>query len=511
MAYIRISELPNLTSANLVSSALSILPVVSNIAGNNVTYQTTVANIKNYVGTGNLAVSGAVTANLTSTFANVTITGNLNVQGTTTTTSSENLSTNSSIIDLHTFDSNLNPWTSDDGRDIGLRFFWYKGSTPGTSALVWENSTQYLTYYESGVGNANTGAISGVYGTIHAGNLLLDGSSQATANATGALQVSGGISTGKNIYVTGNAIVGGQANITGITSTLANITTTSAVIADRHIANSAFWTDSYLYAGFVQTNNSGTFGTTLTVQGNATINALSVNNSASFSGTLNTANLLPSTATNATSNIGSTTSYYNNVFAVTYNIGTGGIRNAGANATGNIGSSTGLFDNVFVRTYNIGAGGIRNLEANATGNIGSSTNYFNTVFAQATSAQYADLAEIYKSDKIYSPGTVVIFGGTEEITVTDTESDNRVAGAISTNPAYLMNTKEQGLAVALRGKIPVQIIGSVEKGDLLVTSNRLGYAVSTRHVATYDPHAVFAKSITTDLTTEERTIWAVIL
>jgi hypothetical protein len=509
MAYIKISELPNLTSASLVSSGLSILPVVSNIAGNNVTYQTTVANIKNYVGTGNLAVSGAVTANLTSTFANVTITGNLNVQGTTTTTSSQNLSTNSSIIDLHTFDSNLNPWTSDDGRDIGLRFFYYKSGAPGTSALVWENSTQYLTWYSSGVGNANTGAISGVYGTIHAGNLLLDGTSQATANATGALQVSGGISTGKDMYVTGNAIVGGTASISGITSTQANITTTGAVVADRHIANSAFWTNSYLYAGYVQTNNSGTFGTTLTVQGTATVNVLTSNGAVSgTTGTFTTSTITSALNTgtinaNSTATVASLTSNANitlsgNIIdtgALAIQTGSNGNINLEPNGTG-----------VIVVTKDI-----RNGQANATGNIGSSTNYFNTVFAKATSAQYADLAEIYKADDIYSPGTVVIFGGTEEITITNTESDSRVAGAISTNPAYLMNTAAQGLAVALRGKVPLQIVGSVEKGDLLVTSNTSGYAVSTKHVTTYNPNAVFAKSITTDLGTEARTIWAVIL
>ncbi len=547
MAYIRISELPNLTSANLVSSGLSILPVVSNIAGNNITYQTTVANIKNYVGTGNLAVSGAVTANLTSTFANVTITGNLNVQGTTTTTSSQNLSTNSSIIDLHTFDSNLNPWTSDDGRDIGLRFFYYKSGAPGTSALVWENSTQYLTWYSSGVGNANTGAISGVYGTIHAGNLLLDGTSQATANATGALQVSGGISTGKDIYVTGNAIIGGAASISGITSTQANITTTGAVIADRHIANSAFWTNSYLYAGYVQTNNSGTFGTTLTVQGTATVNVLTSNGAVSgTTGTFTTSTI--TSALNAGTINANNTATVNSLTsngAVSGTIGTfttstttsalnTGTLNANSTATvasltsnanitlggniidtGALAIQTGSNGNINLEPNGTGVivvtKDIRNGQANATGNIGSSTNYFNTVFAKATSAQYADLAEIYKADDIYSPGTVVIFGGTEEITITNTESDSRVAGAISTNPAYLMNTAAQGLAVALRGKVPLQIVGSVEKGDLLVTSNTSGYAVSTKHVTTYNPNAVFAKSITTDLGTEARTIWAVIL
>ena len=128
---LKISQLPNLAASTLtsISSSAAIIPIVANAGTQNVTYNTTMANVKTFIETGNLNVTGAVNGNLTSTFANLVITGNLNVQGTTTTTSSQNLSTNSSVIDLHTFNSNLAPWTSDDGRDIGLRFFWYKGST----------------------------------------------------------------------------------------------------------------------------------------------------------------------------------------------------------------------------------------------------------------------------------------------------------------------------------------------------------------------------------------------
>jgi len=104
----------------------------------------------------------------------------------------------------------------------------------------------------------------------------------------------------------------------------------------------------------------------------------------------------------------------------------------------------------------------------------------NVISAVATQARYADLAEKYESDVVYEPGTVVVFGGNKEITVTDIEEDTRVAGVISTDPAYLMNVESDGLAVALRGKVPCKVVGSVKKGDILVSSSTFGYAMASR-------------------------------
>jgi hypothetical protein len=131
---------------------------------------------------------------------------------------------------------------------------------------------------------------------------------------------------------------------------------------------------------------------------------------------------------------------------------------------------------------------------NANANIGSGALQFNTVFAKATSAQYADLAEIYKSDSNYEPGTVVIFGGEKEITVTNNSHDTRVAGVISTNPAYLMNSGATGLPVAFTGRVPCLVKGLVRKGDLLVTSDEYGVSQGINS-AMYSPGCVFGKSL----------------
>ena len=107
--------------------------------------------------------------------------------------------------------------------------------------------------------------------------------------------------------------------------------------------------------------------------------------------------------------------------------------------------------------------------ADATYNIGSDSLGYGTVFAKATSAQYADLAEIYESDAEYEVGTVVCFGGDKEITISKVGNDKKVAGVISENPAYLMNSGGKGQPVALTGKVPCKVVGTVSKGDMLST------------------------------------------
>jgi hypothetical protein len=120
------------------------------------------------------------------------------------------------------------------------------------------------------------------------------------------------------------------------------------------------------------------------------------------------------------------------------------------------------------------------------------------------------LAEHYAADANYVPGTVVVFGGEKEITTTNVRADARVAGAVSTNPAYLMNTENPGTAIALRGRVPVMVIGPVFKGDSLITSTESGHAESVGQDLAYG-QAVFAKSLETNLDPGKKIITAVIL
>lgn len=117
----------------------------------------------------------------------------------------------------------------------------------------------------------------------------------------------------------------------------------------------------------------------------------------------------------------------------------------------------------------------------------------------ATAAQYADLAENYLGDNKYDPGTVLIFGGANEVTTTSIFCDHRVAGVVSTDPAHLMNAGLFGdfvNAVALRGRVPCKVEGAVNKGDLIVTSPTPGVATAlTKDSALPNAVCIIGKAI----------------
>jgi hypothetical protein len=91
-------------------------------------------------------------------------------------------------------------------------------------------------------------------------------------------------------------------------------------------------------------------------------------------------------------------------------------------------------------------------------------------------ATYADLAEYYESDKVYEPGTVVEFGGEKEVTLAE-DGTSRVAGVVSTNPAYAMNANCKGItaAIALQGRVPTKVRGTIRKGDMMISGGN-GFA-----------------------------------
>jgi len=95
----------------------------------------------------------------------------------------------------------------------------------------------------------------------------------------------------------------------------------------------------------------------------------------------------------------------------------------------------------------------------------------------ASSAKYADLAERYTSDSNYEAGTVLVFGGDEEVAESTQRLDKRIAGIVSTDPAYLMNSAlENSVAVGLQGRVPCKVVGEIRKGDLMVSSATPGHA-----------------------------------
>lgn len=116
-------------------------------------------------------------------------------------------------------------------------------------------------------------------------------------------------------------------------------------------------------------------------------------------------------------------------------------------------------------------------------------------------SRYADLAERYETDTPLEAGDVVVLGGDKEITKTTQETDTRVLGVVSTQPSHKMNayvgdasTRNQTHPyIALQGRCPCKVIGTVAKGDMIVTSNMAGHG---KKADAYVGGAVIGKAIT---------------
>lgn len=133
---------------------------------------------------------------------------------------------------------------------------------------------------------------------------------------------------------------------------------------------------------------------------------------------------------------------------------------------------------VVTGTANLGNTLTTSLSTGGNSTAGTLTGNWTLTSGSRLTATYADLAEFYCADQNYEPGTVLEFGGDEEVTLAKEET-NKLAGVVSTNPAYVMNStlecKENTLMIALIGRVPVKVKGAVSKGDMLVSAGN-GYA-----------------------------------
>ena len=157
-------------------------------------------------------------------------------------------------------------------------------------------------------------------------------------------------------------------------------------------------------------------------------------------------------------------------------------------------------------TFVDAATGTQGIETDSDLTYNPSTNVLSTT---ASSARYADLAEKYTTDQEYEPGTVMTFGGTHEITHCTKSHDRKVAGVISTNPAYMMNSTAEGQYLALQGRVPCKVIGPIEKGDLVVTSDVSGFGEKLDDTR-YQPGCVIGKALESIEYWEEQVIEVVV-
>lgn len=152
-----------------------------------------------------------------------------------------------------------------------------------------------------------------------------------------------------------------------------------------------------------------------------------------------------------------------------------------------------------------------------TKDLGSSAKKFQNVYAttfngNASTANYADLAERFEADEVLEPGTVVELGGVNEITQAIGELTDNVFGVISTNAAYLMNAgagaSDTHPPVAMNGRVPVKVIGQVSKGDRLVSAgNGFARAATQGEITAFN---VIGRSLENKTTNDTGTVEAIV-
>lgn len=218
----------------------------------------------------------------------------------------------------------------------------------------------------------------------------------------------------------------------------------------------------------IRANIGGTVANAIAITGSTGL--VTIPNVLAASGNVTTSAFLITTSSAVASNTSTGALRVTGGAGIGGNIWVGGYANIAGNITAaNINSAIGTFSSnvnagAFYTTGNVNAGAFF-----TSGNISGA--YFNGI---AINSWYADIAERFASDSVYAPGTVVSLGGAEEITMAQEELSDNVFGVISTKPAHLMNSyagdDQTHPAVAISGRVPVNVIGKVKKGDRLVSA-----------------------------------------
>ena len=379
-------------------------------------------------GNANIAVITGTGANITGTF---NVSGNANVG---------NLGTSGRVI-ASILESNV-----------------VTGTAPLTVSSTTRVSNLNVAYANvsdySVISSASPGTYYPTFVNAFTGNLTLTTYNTISANPqSGTFNVTGNI-TGGNLTTTGTATVA-NLNITGnVTSALlpnANITHDLGSATQR-------WKDLYLA------------NSTIYLGANATISA----NSTAVVITQPGGTIIPLKPGGANSQV-----QYND----------DGVFGGNPGMVFDEGTTTLTVNNFAVTsTANLSATSltIRNITTGANTTQGNITGNWVLTAGSKLQATYADLAEYYEADQNYEPGTVLEFGGEKEVTLAE-DGTSRVAGVVSTDPAYAMNMKCPGIAVAvaLQGRVPTKVRGTINKGDMMVSGgNGFARPSSAPHMGT---------------------------
>jgi hypothetical protein len=295
---------------------------------------------------------------------------------------------------------------------------------------------------------ASTGVLAApkLYATF---DILTNGNTQ-----TGNLIVSNLMQT-QDILAIGNANINGD--VTGITFTANTVNSIDVTVNNNLVSNTGYFISSVQVDGYMSVNETIT-ANNVTVQSNLVVDQNSQTYNMTILGNASVGANLDTRKINV-SNIA--------------NIG-------GLNVLG----QTSLTGNTTVgNLYVEGEVGVVTsiLSTGNVGTLGEITGNWRLTAGSKMQSTFSDLAEYYAADQRIAPATVVEFGGTHEIRICNSVSSTRVAGVISTDPAYAMNANMAAMfsvALALQGRVPTKVVGPIQKGDMMVSAGN-GHAMAS--------------------------------
>lgn len=417
------SNTTSYTGAATFSNTISVTgnATFSNVAtfgAGNVTFDTTTLVID--------AVNNRLAVNAASSTVALYVNGDANVSGTFTTTTINATTINATTVAANVF------------------------SVTGTTNTNIDSSTMFVDAVNNRVG-INTSAPDA--------SLTVTG----TANVSSNFRVGGALTVDGTSGHTGAATFSANVGVTGAAtfSSTANVVGAAAFSNTMSVAGAVTMSSTLAVTGVI----TATGGVTGSVTGNANTCSRSITAGSYLTGG-------GALSADRTLNVDATDS--NTASKVVARDASGNF-SAGTITAALSGTATNASNLVY-------AGGNRAATDAATATTivarDASSNFSaNVISATATSARYADLAEMYLADRSYPVGTVVKVGGEKEVTAYTALDYIRALGTISDKPAYLMNKDlEGGVPVALKGRVPVRVLGPVKKGQGLGASAISGVA-----------------------------------
>ena len=285
-----------------------------------------------------------------------------------------------------------------------------------------------------------------------------DGTTNAAAWLSLAQSGSAGTTTFGSISVTGNAAANNMAvtnNLTATTGTFFNLTAT----ANANVANLNVSSTANISTLVTTAITSGSASTNGTLTGVWTANGTGTANGVAGTSMWVTGGNLVITG----SGIGIRTDNYYYANGASIPIG-------GSYGDSNVASYLPTYNGAILTTTTQAT----TLTTGANTTAGTLTGNWTLSSGSRLQATYADLAERFAADDVYSPGTVVQLGGTKEITAVQYELSEDVFGVISDTAAYLMNAGAGNDTthppVAVSGRVEVKVTGKVLKGQRLVSA-----------------------------------------